>query len=147
MKKVLKTVGKIALMVLATVLAVIILVIGGLNIAKFVIYKDYYSIETSICKNPGLNDGFVCQGVTVNEKQGVFLVSGYMKDHSASRIYVTNLENESYYVSLKQGEEVFTGHCGGIATSGEYVYVNHIFSPLDSIASRQLSHAHEFLNS
>ena len=123
MKKALKIAAKVALIVVATILALVILVMGGLNIAKFVIYKEYYSIETSICKNPGLNDGFVCQGVAVNEKQGAFLVSGYMKDHSASRIYVTTLENESYYVSLKQGKEAFAGHCGGIATSGDYVYL------------------------
>ena len=123
MKKTFKTIGKIALIVLAALLAVVILVIGGFNIAKFAIYKEYYSIETSICKNPGLNDGFECQGITVNEKQGAFLVSGYMKDDSASRIYVTNLENDSYYVSLKQGKDEFKGHCGGIATSGDYVYL------------------------
>ena len=123
MKKALKIAAKVGIIVLASLLTLIILVIGGLNLAKFAIYKDYYSIKTDICKNPGLNDGFECQGVASNEENGVFLVSGYMKDNSASRIYVTNFENDSYYVKLKQGEEAFTGHCGGIATSGEYVYL------------------------
>ena len=123
MKKALKILAKVAIIVLAALLAVVILVIGGLNIAKFAIYKEYYSIKTDVCKNPGLNDGFVCQGIAANEKNDVILVSGYMKDHSASRMYVTNLENDSYYVNLMQGDDIFTGHCGGIATSGDYVYL------------------------
>ena len=123
MKQILKKAAKIAIIAVASILAVVILVIGGFNVAKFAIYNEYYSIKTNICKNPGLNDGFVCQGVTANEENGVFIVSGYMKDHSASRIYVTTLENESYYVELVQGEKAFTGHCGGIATSGKCVYL------------------------
>ena len=46
-----------------------------------------------------------------------------MKKHSASRIYVTNIENEAYYVNLKQGGEDFAGHAGGIATTGGMVYI------------------------
>ena len=120
MKKVLKIATKIALLVLAFMLALVILVIGGLNIAKFAIYNEYYSIKTNICKNPGLNDGFVCQGITISEKNGVVLVSGYMKDHSASRIYITTLDNDSRYITLKQGETEFTGHAGGIAATEIY---------------------------
>ena len=123
LQKALKLTGKLLLMILAAVLALIILVIGGLNIAKFAIYNEYYSIKTNICKNPGLNDGFVCQGITISEKNGVVLVSGYMKDHSASRIYITTLDNDSRYITLKQGETEFTGHAGGIAATESTVYI------------------------
>jgi len=123
MKKSLKIAAKVALIVLASLLALIILVIGGLNIAKFAIYKEYYSIKTDICKNPGLSDGFICQGIAASEKNGVILVSGYMKDHSASRIYITTLDNESHYVTLKQGDKSFTGHAGGIAATESTVYI------------------------
>lgn len=123
MKKVLKIAARVAIIVLAALLAIVILVIGGLNLAKFAIYNEYYSIKTNVCKNPGLNDGFICQGIAASEKNGVILVSGYMKDHSASRIYVTTLDNESRYVTLKQGDEAFTGHAGGIAATASTVYI------------------------
>ena len=123
MKKILKIAGKVAVIVLAGILALVLLVLGGLNIAKFALYSDYYSAKTNVCKNPGLGDGFVCQGICVSEEDERILVSGYMKDHSASRVYVTTLDNESYYVSLQKGGEKYTGHVGGIARSGDTVYI------------------------
>ena len=123
MKKILKITGKILLITICSLLAVVLLVLGGLNVAKFFIYNDYYAIEETLCKNPGLGDGFVCQGIAAAESEGVIIVSGYMKDDTASRLYVTTLDNESYYVELKKGGEDFTGHAGGVATSGGNVYI------------------------
>lgn len=123
MQKILGIIGKTLLIAIIVIVGIFVLVFGGFNLVKFAIYKDYYKIETDVCENPGLADGFVCQGIAASEENGVILVSGYMADDSASRIYVTNTENESYYVSLKKGEEEFTGHVGGIATTGEKVYL------------------------
>lgn len=118
-----KKIGKIALIVLASLLALFLLVRGGLNISKFVIYGEYYSIESRVCANPGLSDGFVCQGIAAYEKANKIFVSGYMKDHSASRIYVTDPDSNSYYVSLSINGKSYTGHAGGIAWHGDNVYV------------------------
>ena len=121
--KILKAAGKILLITIAAVLALVVLVITGLNAAKFFIYGDYYLIKDDVCKNPGLNDGFVCQGIAAADREGVILVSGYMKDGSCSRIYVTDLEGNSYYVELKRNGKDFTGHAGGVATADGRVYV------------------------
>lgn len=107
----------------ASLLALIILCWGILNIAKFLIYSDYYDMETTIADNPGTGDGFICQGIAVSEKDSVILVSGYMKDESNSRIYVTDFESNSYYVALTLGGEKYTGHAGGIAVTGDTVYI------------------------
>lgn len=123
MKKILKLVGKIFIGILGVILALVIFVIGGLNIAKFAIYSDYYSMETNICTNPGLNDGFVCQGIAISEANEKIIVSGYMADDSASRLYVTDYESNSYYVTLAKNGEDFTGHAGGVAISGDAVYL------------------------
>ncbi len=124
MNKVLKITGKILLGILAAVLALVILVIGGLNIAKFALYPDYYAIKTDICKNPGLSGGFVCQSVCAYEEGGKFLVSGYMKDGvSASRIYVTDKDNNSHYVSVMLEGKAFAGHADGIAYNGDTAYL------------------------
>lgn len=121
--KLLKILGKILAWTVAAVLALVILVVGGLNIAKFAIYHDYYAAESALCKNPGLNDGFVCQGIAAVDGQDRILVSGYMKDKSASRIYVTTTDSESYYVTLHCDGKTYTGHAGGIAVSGEIAYI------------------------
>ena len=123
MKKALGLIGKIAIFVLCGLLALIVLLVGVLNIVKFAIYGEYYSIKENICKNPGLSDGFVCQGIAACEDDSVFLVSGYMKDGSASRIYVTTLENKVHYISLESGKEDFCGHAGGVAVSRGIVYL------------------------
>jgi hypothetical protein len=124
MNKALKITGKILLIVVASILAVAILFLGGLNIAKFAIYSDYYAIKTNICKNPGLSDGFVCQSVCAYEEDGKFLVSGYMKDGvSASRIYVTDEKNKSYYVEVMIDGEPYVGHASGVAYKGDTAYL------------------------
>ncbi len=124
MNKALKITGKILLGVIAAVLALVILFIGGLNIAKFAIYPDYYAIKTNVCKNPGLSDGFVCQSVCAYEEGSKFLVSGYMKDGvSASRIYVTDKDNKSYYVSVTLEGNAFAGHADGITYKDDTAYL------------------------
>ena len=123
MKKNLKAIPKVLLIILIVIIGLVVTVIGGLNLAKFAIYYNYYSIESSVCKNPGLSDGFVCQGIAFADENNKFLVSGYMKDNSNSRIYVTDEDNNSYYVLLTKDGKSFTGHVGGIATTYEYVYL------------------------
>jgi len=123
MMKILKGIGKGCAIALAAVLALTIVVVGGLNVAKYVIYRDYYAAETALCKNPGLGDGFVCQGIAAVDGEGLILVSGYMKDDRPSRIYVTDTESESYYVELYCDGEVYGGHAGGIAVSGDKAYI------------------------
>ena len=139
MKKILKFIGKLIMFVIIGILALILVTIIGLNIAKHFIYSDYYSIKNDICKNPGLNDGFVCQGIAVSEENNVILVCGYMKDKTNSRIYVTDFDSNSYYVELTRGGEKYTGHAGGLAITGDTVYIANakkIYSfPLLSVLS------------
>ena len=139
MKKIFIIAGKSALFTILGAIALVLLVIIGLNIAKFFIYSEYYSIKTNVCKNPGLNDGFVCQGIAVSEENGVILVCGYMKDKSNSRIYVTDYDSNSYYVELTRDGEKYTGHAGGLAISGDTVYIANAkkiyYFPLENVLS------------
>lgn len=125
MKKVFKRIGIISAIALGSVIFLADLLIGGINIAKFAIYPDYYEIKTDLCKNPGLSDGFVCQGICAYEDGGKIFVSGYMKDDGPSRIYVTDKDDNSYYVSIYYGSgKEFTGHSGGIAICGDNTYIS-----------------------
>ena len=123
MKRILKFTLKIALAALAGILALLILTVGVLNIAKFVIYSEYYSAKDNLCKNPGLSDGFVCQGICAVDETDRILVSGYMKDKTASRIYVTDTEDNAYFVKLSKNGKDFTGHAGGISMNEDTVYI------------------------
>lgn len=123
MIRILKRIGLILLVVFLCLVGAVALFIGGLNLAKFGIYGEYYSIKTDICHNPGLGDGFVCQGIAAAEDEGAILVSGYMKNKSSSRIYVTTPDGQVKHVLLNKGGESFNGHAGGIATVGDKVYI------------------------
>ena len=124
MKSVLMKILKICAFVLGGLVALVIVFLGALNLLKFAIYSEYYSAKTNVCRNPGLSDGFVCQGITVYGNEEKILVSGYMKGDGPSRIYVTDTDNDSYYVEISYASgKAFTGHAGGIAICGEYAYV------------------------
>jgi hypothetical protein len=123
MKKVFEIVKKILNIIILSLVCVVAAVWSGMNIFKFAIYSDYYAIKTDLCENPGLNDGFVCQGIGVIDAVDKIVVSGYMNNHTASRLYVTDTENKSYYVSLYKNNKPFKGHCGGVSCSEDNVYV------------------------
>lgn len=137
MKRILKLTLRIVLSTLAGILILVLFVRGTLNIAKFVIYSEYYSIEDNLCKNPGLSDGFVCQGICAVDGTDKILVSGYMNDKTSSRIYVTDPENNSYFVKLSRDGKDFTGHAGGISMNKDTVYLANgsrlYFFPLNSV--------------
>ena len=114
----------IIISIIGGILAFLLFTWGVLSLAKYPLYWDYYEMKTNLCENPGLKDGFVCQGICAYEEGEKIFVSGYMNNGSASRIYVTDLDNNSYYVSIKKANgEDFTGHAGGIAVRGDTVYI------------------------
>jgi len=93
---------------------------------------------------PGLKDGACPQGITtykanytetvagengeekeVTKTQNYFFITAYLKNQP-SRIYVVgDVTGEIGYVTLKNDDGTdYTGHCGGIATNGYYVWVS-----------------------
>lgn len=142
MKKALNGAIKFLIGFVAILLVFIILVLGWLNLEKVTIYSGFYLYRDVVCKNPGLNDGFVHQGICVDDESGKIVLSGYMADHSASRLYVTDTENNSYYVSIHKDGKAFTGHFGGVAISGDTVYIAtddamHLVSKAELLAAKK----------
>lgn len=132
-KKILKITG----IVLGSILVTVGLVIGVTNSIKFAIYSSYYSIESRLCGNPGLNDGYIPQGITFLDGHDLVLTSGYFKDGRNSRMYVTDLNDNAYYVNLTTNGKDYTGHAGGVAYTNDKVYLvnaNKVFvTPLEKI--------------
>ena len=59
--KILKKFAKILLITIAGLLALILLILSALHIAKYFIYPDYYHNIERISPIPALNSGFVPQ--------------------------------------------------------------------------------------
>lgn len=102
-------------------------------------YKDFDENFTKEFAIAGLKDGAVPQGMgncpaeyveesvgtPIKKTQQYFFVTAYMVDGSPSRIYVTG-ESTGYvgYVTMKNVDgSDYTGHCGGIATNGSFLWV------------------------
>lgn len=100
----------------------------------FVAVMEYYfghnpnnwsKISTNVFSIPDLAEGFVPQGLCYDDIQDVYFVSGYMKNKTASRIYMIDLNsNQKKYVTIScQNNEFEVGHFGGISAHGEYLFV------------------------
>lgn len=122
--KVLKVIGKILLIIVI----IIGLFIGGLNLFQRIGSKDFYKSAEKEFIIPGLSDGFVPCGISFDDNSGYYLISGYMRDGSASRIYTVDSETSDYsFVSLKNSST----HGSGIAVYGRYVILTTDKDELD----------------
>ena len=116
---------KISLRVLIILVA---LVIGVLSLFAFVermIFFDFYKNAVRFERVPGLWEGYIAQGYTQAEGEDYRLACGYMKDGEASRIYVLRDDGDVEYSEMKkQDGKDHTGHTGGVAIYGKYVYIS-----------------------
>lgn len=88
--------------------------------------SDYYRASQRSFLIPDCGRGFVAQGIAYDEQSGCFLVNGYQKDNVASPIYIIAPEarkpDKTIRMAMPDGSD-YTGHAGGIAAYGDYVYV------------------------
>lgn len=92
----------------------------------FAAVRNFYNVARKEFLNPGINSAFDEQGIAYDEKTNQFLFSGYMKDKTASAIYVVDPEGQRgpRKIILKTiGGKDFKGHAGGIVCYGKYVYI------------------------
>lgn len=107
-------------------ISVVIVFVGILLIYYFgATHKEFESLDPkSEFGIPGLDDAYVPQGVEYIEQADLFLMSGYMSDGSASRLYVINHKTgESRYVTIKHNGNDFLGHMGGVSSDGTFVWI------------------------
>lgn len=114
---------KVLLITLSSILAIILLT---LTIYYFgASYPSFKKVATKEFAMPGLETKFVPQGFTYSQTTNRFLISGYMSDKSASRIYVVkkdNYELEKYF-TIKLNNKLSDAHFGGIAAYNNTVWV------------------------
>ncbi|MBQ8545652.1 MAG: hypothetical protein IJ437_01795 [Clostridia bacterium] len=124
---------KISLVILVSLVLFVVLVLSLVKIGERAIFAPFFANSETEFKVPGIADGFIQQGFdyyegdTTTDEDDRFLVSGYMKDDSSSRVYVLDKDgNALSFIKLrdKNGKR-YTGHCGGIAHNGSYVYISN----------------------
>ena len=116
---------KITSIVLIALIVLAMLVILGFKAYDRIKYDSFYDEAKVEFYIPGLMEGYVPQGFDYLEEEKVFLACGYMSNDEASRIYVIDEDGDKfYYKELKTTVgDPYTGHTGGIAYYGDYVYI------------------------
>jgi hypothetical protein len=88
--------------------------------------KAYYDASSKAFLIPDIHKGAVPQGFHYDEATGNFLVSAYMKDDSASPLFIVqkNTGKTLKRVTLATDKnKPYTGHFSGIAMYKDFVYV------------------------
>ena len=118
--KAMKIAGKVLLYIIVTVILLLLL----LRLGVTVFYFDYFNNAESEFLIPGLSSNWVPQGFDYVEEDGLYLMSGYMSDGTASRVYVRHENGDTHYVELKNADGTdYTRHSGGVCQNGKFVYV------------------------
>ncbi|MBE6690082.1 MAG: hypothetical protein E7590_02205 [Ruminococcaceae bacterium] len=120
MKKALKITGIAA----AALVGLVVLILLGFKVVDGIRHAAFYKAADGELKTPGFRDGLVQQGFDYVAEEKVFLAVGYMNDDSASRVYVLREDGSVSYTALKKANgSDYTGHTGGIAHFGDYIYI------------------------
>lgn len=116
---------KITLTVVVSIVLAVILLLALVKIGERILFTSFFVNSSTEFKTPGIADGFVHQGFDYIEEEEIFLVSGYMKDGSSSRVYKVSKDGKSLGFTKLRGYygERNTTHAGGIAHNGKYVYI------------------------
>ena len=137
---------RILLIVTAALVALVAFVLIGFRLVMRIPVASYYRASEKAFAVPGLDEDFVPQGFHYDQENGYYLVSGYSaKSEMPSTIYVLNAKSGEIVGKAllhKEDGEVFTGHSGGIARNGDYIYIAggsgrclYVFSYSDVLAA------------
>ncbi len=121
-----RRIGKIAAVLFGAVLLLALTAVLGFIGYMMLPVSDYYAASERAFVIPGLQENFVPQGLCYDEARDLFLISGYSSEKEASPVYFVNRtsgEQVKRVLLHKANGEEFTGHSGGIAVHGDYVYI------------------------
>lgn len=116
---------KIPTGIIISLIGVIGIVLGGLNGLKYAIYSDFYAVMKKEGRIPGTNDGYVAQGIAVDEEKELTLLAGYQSNGvDASRINVMYKDGTTRYVEMLTEEgKTYIGHNSGIAIVKDKLWI------------------------
>lgn len=116
----------VVLITICTILIIIALLLLGIRLYFRIPVKNYYNNSEKAFKIPGLNDGMVPQGLDYIEDEDLYLIGGYQKDGSPSRIYLVEKSTgnkKGYVVLADEAGNGINPHAGGLAVANDYLFV------------------------
>lgn len=115
----------ITLKVIASILIIIAILLIGIRVGEKFAFASFYNNAKRELPIPGVNDGYVGQGLDYIEDKEVFITCGYSaKKGEASSVYVMNADGtNSKCTLLKEDGSAYTGHTGGVAHYKDYCYI------------------------
>lgn len=117
--------GKIVIVV-AIVLAVLGAFLLGIRVYFRASVSKYYKNSEKGFVIPEIGSGFIPQGIDYSEDDGYFYITGYRSKGKASPIILVDKETKKCVKILDMETadgEPYTGHAGGIAVHGDFVYI------------------------
>ena len=120
--KILKVISKLICIILASVIALVLLAWGGLHVAKFIIYPDYYAQGEAVSKIPALNDGFVPQGLCYDPETDTYFHSGYNGENA--ELHLVTGDTVKTVILLTEDGKQAKGHAGGVTRAGDFLYIS-----------------------
>lgn len=133
---------RIAGKVLLNIIVILIVVALLLHLGVTAIYFDYFLHSKGEFVVPGLDAPFVHQGFDYIASDDLYLISGYMSDDTAARVYVRDGAGDTHYAKLLRPDgSAYVEHAGGLCHNGDYLYVAgpngvDVFSLADVLAGR-----------
>ena len=118
-KKIVKTVT----IIVAAILLVAIMGVGALFAYTVLPYRENYQKAERVFEIPGFADGFVAQGLAYDSDSDTFLVCGYDLRDGPSALYCIRGDRLKKVLLKNERGDIFSGHCGGVAVHGDYIYV------------------------
>ena len=111
---------------LIVIVALAVLVVVGARLYFRLPVSDYYKASEKAFTIPGLSQNMIPQGLDYVDGRDVYLVGGYQKDGSPSRIYKVNSrtgKSEGYVILGDSEGNGLSPHAGGLAVHDKYLFV------------------------
>lgn len=111
---------------LIVIVALVVLVVVGARLYFRLPVSDYYKASEKAFTIPGLSQNMIPQGLEYVDGRDVYLVGGYQKDGTPSRVYKVNSRTGKTegYVILGDGlGNGLSPHAGGLAVHDDYLFV------------------------
>ena len=117
---------KVIVTILVVLAALIAIVLIGARIYFRAPVSSYYKASEKAFVIPGLMDNMTPQGLDYVSSVDTYLICGYQKDGSPSRIYRVDGasgKDEGYVIMGDENGNGIKPHAGGLASHGEYLFV------------------------
>lgn len=117
---------KTVITIIAVLVSLVVLVIAAARLYFMVPVRAYYKASEKAFKIPGLTDNMVPQGLDYVETYDTYLVCGYQKNGSPSRVYRIDGKSgkdNGYIIMGDENGKAIRPHAGGLAANGKYLFV------------------------